>query len=409
MTVFIVTPPDYEGINVSEDMPDDQSAAGRRERIEALLAYRLSEKVGGDTAERIETGKSIGFDVIADPIRRLPLTGATIIRADDDALSPLREQFPNHRVRRDSSFNITEAPTEVLAVEEGAQGAPWHLDMVGIALARDYGMKLEGRGVVVAVIDTGVTSVAGFGGRVKATSRFDPNSRTLYDSSDSQDSYNHGTRVADLIGGADNGVAPLCTMLDIHAAPNGIVYSSALTQAFELVAGNASVSIVNISLGRPSWREELLSSYNTMTASGVLSVAAIGNDGRGRYRSPGAFRSSLSVGAVNPRGESFKLSGGAEMIDADGPYRVPTLVAPGVEVPTTDDVGRISLSTGTSMATPIVAGMAALVKEHLPGATAATIRNALLSDCIDLNLPDTEQGAGLLAVPRAINPASVGV
>ena len=135
-----------------------------------------------------------------------------------------------------------------------------------------------------------------------------------------------------------------------------------------------------------------------MLAVGVLPVCASGNEGCNYTRSPGNYRNVLSVGASNNQGRVWHRSSSAKININYHEYNIPHLVAPGEQVYSSVVQGGYESWNGTSMATPIVSGVAALLLERDPDLTVSQLRDKLLSRCKLLNQPKERQGLGLVQV-----------
>ncbi|QWF82431.1 hypothetical protein HUW46_05868 [Amycolatopsis sp. CA-230715] len=174
----------------------------------------------------------------------------------------------------------------------------------------------------------------------------------------------HGTHVASVLfgqhGGPVTGVAPRCRGLSVPAFSQrkGRTSQLELARGVEL-AVEAGAHVVNISGGQlsPSGEADrtLADAVRYCTERGVLVVAAAGNDGCFCAHVPAALPGVLAVGALDDRGVPMAMSNwGAE-------YRSHGIVAPGEHILGARPGGRTDRATGTSLAAPIVAGVAALL------------------------------------------------
>jgi subtilisin len=134
----------------------------------------------------------------------------------------------------------------------------------------------------------------------------------------------------------------------------------------------------------------------------MLPVFAIGNEGPGTSRSPGNYPQALSVGwansdnTVDPESSSQRFKRRTQPV-------VPDLVAPGGDVVSAAPGGGFQLMSGTSMATPHVAGLAALLMQAEPKASIHQVERAIFSSCTILDgVPLGRQGRGLPNGPRAL-------
>jgi thermitase len=258
----------------------------------------------------------------------------------------------------------------------------------------------EGAGVTVAIVDTGVdASVADLAGQLAgnpgevAGNGVDDDHNGLVDDSrgwdfsagdnDPADQHGHGTHVAGTVAAlAGNGigvagVAPQAHVLAVRALnSSGSGSDSTIAEAFDY-AGDLGVRIVNASLGGPGASQTLT---DAMTAHpNTLYVIAAGNDGANNDASPvfpctSPAPNVLCVGATDPRDLRASFSNyGAATVD---------VFAPGQWIDSTLEGGGFGLMSGTSMASPNVAGAAALALAVNPAATTAQLKAALI-DSVD--------------------------
>ncbi|MFT7840587.1 S8 family serine peptidase [Saccharothrix sp. BKS2] len=274
---------------------------------------------------------------------------------------------------------------------------------------------LTGEGVKVAVLDGGVDGDhPDLRGREVAQ-------RNFTDHPDSADLDGHGTHVAATIASRDRryrGVAPDARILDGKVCvDNGCPESWVLAGMQWAVEQGAD--IVNLSLGGydSPGVDPLEEAVNRLSEeTGTLFVVAAGNSGRrGSINSPGSADAALTVGAVRHDDDLAHFSSRGPR-NGDGAVK-PDLTAPGLNIvaaraagaTTGTPVGRRHLSlSGTSMATPHVAGAAALLAQQHPDWTGAQLKSVLMSSAKphpDLTVFD--QGTGRVDLTRAIS-ATVG-
>ncbi|QFZ24485.1 peptidase S8 and S53 subtilisin kexin sedolisin [Saccharothrix syringae] len=290
---------------------------------------------------------------------------------------------------------------------------------IGAPTAWDLG--LDGSGVKVAVVDTGVDDThPDLAGKVVAAADFSGEG-------DAVDRHGHGTHVASTIAGTgrasdgrNRGVAPGASLLSAKVFDgSGQGDESGVMAGIEWAVAQGA-DVVNLSMGSgvTDGSDPLSELVDSLSAStGTLFVVAAGNDGPGdrSINSPGSAASALTVGAVD-RDDSLAwfTSRGPRLRDA---LVKPEIVAPGVGIVAARAAGTAmgepvddyyTAASGTSMATPHVAGAAALLAQQHPDWTGATIKDVLASTAKDVGHKWYEQGAGRLDVARAVTQRTTG-
>jgi subtilisin family serine protease len=278
-----------------------------------------------------------------------------------------------------------------------------------------------GAGVTVAVLDTGIDAEhPDFAGRIVEARSF------LEFSPDAIDEVGHGTHVASILAGSGaasdgtfRGIAPDALLLIGKVCDFGCP-ESAILAGMEWAA-TSGARIVNMSLSGLDTPviDPLEEAVNALTAEhGTLFVAAAGNEGTCggsdflQVGSPSTADAALSVGAVDPDDQlaSFSCRGPRT---GDGGLK-PDITAPGVAIaaaraagtplgdldPVDDFYARLD---GTSMATPHVAGAAALLSQQHPDWRADDLKATLMASAEpNAELSAFQQGTGRVAVERAI-------
>lgn len=291
-------------------------------------------------------------------------------------------------------------------------------DESGVAKAHKDG--ITGRDVLVGVLDTGCDADHLELQKKRVDFRYvplDPRPDAMR-ACRGFDTAGHGTHVCGIIAGQNVGVAP-----DVDLMVASVIESETLKTSLErvVIALNWMLSqfgveenlskptIINMSLGfLPEWVSgphyqsvvdgmKLIIS-TLVTDFDVLPVVAIGNDGHGKIRLPGFFPEVLSVGAVDFNLQLADFSGGGLSPITGDPK--PDIAGYGVDVLSSleRDMDKHSLyarMSGTSMATPYVTGIAALVAAANPGLAGTALRRRLIDDARHLPALANRVGAGL--------------
>ncbi|MFF2641240.1 S8 family serine peptidase [Streptomyces niveus] len=275
---------------------------------------------------------------------------------------------------------------------------------------------LRGERVKVAVLDTGADQThPDLAGRIAAAEDFSGSSGT-------SDGFGHGTHVASIVGGSGKasggtrqGVAPAAElMIGKVLGDDGFGSESQVIAGMEWAAAKRA-EVVNMSLGSdaPSDGTDPMSlAVNELSeSSGALFVVAAGNSGpgTGTIGSPGAADAALTVGAVD-RDDSLAEFSSRGPRYGDEAVK-PDVTAPGVGIVAARATGTgmgdpvddgYTAASGTSMATPHVAGAAALLAQRHPDWSAAQLKDALVSTARTIaGQQVTEQGGGRIDLAAA--------
>lgn len=258
--------------------------------------------------------------------------------------------------------------------------APWNLDRINqraLPLDDNDAMGATGAGVSVYVIDTGVrTTHNELSGR--ATAGYDATNDST--AALPTDCNGHGTHVAGTVAGTNYGVAPGASIVAVKVFPGcGSSTSwSYVIEAVDWVTENAALpAVVNMSLGG-SMSGALDSTIRASIESGITYVIAAGNDSEDACRSsPSRLPEALTVGASDNGDNRASFSNWGPCVD---------LFAPGVSIVSAwyTSNSQLASSSGTSMAAPHVAGVAALWLQNNPADTPAEVAAAIL-DAVSVN------------------------
>jgi serine protease len=248
----------------------------------------------------------------------------------------------------------------------------WNLEMIHMSKAWKI---TRGKGVVVAVLDTGI-AWENFDDFRQVPDlkdvRFAPGYDFVNQDVHANDDHGHGTHVAGTIAQAtDNGegvagIAFEATLMPIKVLDHfGSGNSAAISDAIRWAADHGA-KVINMSLGGGGRSEVMAHAIEYARAKGAVVVCAAGNNGRGLVEFPAAYPGSVAVGAVGPNGAKAPYSSWGKELDIAAPGGDKSLgEEAGIVQNTIDpqDVGKnmYAFYQGTSMATPHVAGVAALL------------------------------------------------
>ncbi|MDB6120588.1 MAG: peptidase [Verrucomicrobiaceae bacterium] len=303
---------------------------------EALLTFKDKAAL----AKFLKRAKGYGLEVVGT------LDGLSTVRVRMDSPQKLRDYLAASGPARPAMEANHWMNVPSLAKPDASnQGGALPSGTEFLQAVNATGERTEwGKGVTVAVLDTGV----------KANPTFGDNQVTHVDLvNDGTPFHSHGTSVASLIAGTDDrvpGVSPDASILDIRVANDkGYSVTSVLAQGI-LEAVNRGAQVLNISMGGYDDSQVLRQAVDYALQRGAIIVAAAGNEKYDQLAYPARLNGVISVGSVDAKGVQAYFSNSGSGL---------TYVAPGVGLPVAWDTDKMAMASGTSQSAAVVSGVAA--------------------------------------------------
>lgn len=277
----------------------------------------------------------------------------------------------------------------------------WSVNLLGTAYAWDEGF--DGKGVKIAVIDSGVNSMhEDFEG-----TRFERGKNMLNGSHDVTDvsTAGHGTFISGVLAAVRNNGKGIAGVVDgVTLVPLKCFGQSIETESSYVIASIYEAvdmfdcDVINMSMGMEGSTRSLREAVDYAIQKGVIIVAAVGNEGTTKLMYPAAYDSVVGVGAVDQNGKAAPFSQRNSSV---------FVTAPGVEIVSLSNAGNSRYEMrgqGTSYAAPFVSAAAAVLKQYRNSAGAEDFKEILRLSAKDAGAAgyDTVYGHGILDMNRFI-------
>ncbi len=354
------------------------SSAAPPERVDVLIGFTQQP---GPAEEGVVRGAG---GVIRQTFHLVPAVAANV---PETAIPGLLQ---------DPRVRYVEPDGPVYAID---QTVPWGIDRVfgDESYSFDTWDITRGYGIAVAILDTGIDESH------EDLPQLSDGINTIDNTHWGADGHGHGTHVAGTVAALDNqvgvvGVGPELGLYAVKVLDDGGSGTVSSVVAGIEWAVEEDIPVLNMSLSTDTHYQTLQDACNAAYVAGHLLVAAAGNSGNPPGRGdnvgyPAAYGSVIAVAASreNDTRASFSSTGSAV-----------ELIAPGFSVLSTLPGNSYGTYSGTSMASPHVAGAAALAWAVNPGLTNVEIRGILQITAEDLGLPSNHQGHGLVRADLAV-------
>ncbi|MGE3728410.1 MAG: S8 family serine peptidase [Candidatus Sericytochromatia bacterium] len=269
----------------------------------------------------------------------------------------------------------------------------------GWALAKEG--KGLGENTIIAIADTGVD-----GSHPDLKDKIIPGYSALAGKVENADTQGHGTHCAGIAAATTNnligiaGFAPKAKIMPIRILNDNGLGTLAGVSAGITYATNHAASVISMSFASPVRSAAIEKAMNYALSKNTVLVAAMGNSGNGTINYPAAYPGIIAVGATDASDQRAAFSEYGSHI---------SVLAPGVNIVSTLPGNKYIGWNGTSMATPAVAGVAALVKSVLPNLTPSQVKYLIEKASDDMGAKgfDTYYGYGRINVYKTLNYAFI--
>ncbi|WP_216647492.1 carboxypeptidase regulatory-like domain-containing protein [Bacillus sp. THAF10] len=415
-----------DAVDMAELSAEVSSIDNRADRVKAVVDKLKSISLASQNKLMQQLQEFESNKMVSD-IQTLWVINGLSATINKEALEVIAQREDVKRITLDREINVPE-----IQVEDTPPRLPeWGLEK--IFAPKVWGeYKLQGEGIVVGIMDTGVSGnhdalSHNYRGR-DGNHQYSWIDLSGHGYTTPNDGHGHGTHVAgSAVGGGAGepiGVAPGAEWIAAKIFnDSGGTTASAIHQAFEWFlapGGDATKAphVVNNSWGSAdTYRTEFLEGVRAWVAAGIFPLFSAGNEGPGAQTvgSPGSFPESFAIGAsdVNDQIASFSSRGPVSWPDENGElvrYVKPEVTAPGHQIYSAWPDGGYNTISGTSMAAPHVTGAIALILQSQPDLTIDEVADLLERTARTEShmgaLPNDNYGHGIVNVYQAVTEAA---
>jgi subtilisin family serine protease len=329
-------------------------------------------------------------------IKALPLINGLAIQIPGPAVAALQRRAQVRRIDDDLVISAIVKPGA--APSQPAQTVPWGIAQIDASPAWAYS---TGAAVKLAIVDSGIKL-----NHADLQANTAGGINTISPKKSADDDNGHGTHVAGIAGAINNtiGVVGAAPQVDLYAVKvlnrSGTGWLSDIIEGLTWCIDN-DIQVVNMSLGSDYGNDSFHEAVIAVNNAGIVQVAAAGNNGGGYGTGtgsviyPAAYPEVIAVTAIDSGDSLADFSSYGSTVD---------LAAPGDSIYSTWKDGYYATLSGTSMASPHVAGVAALRLALHPTETPAQVKAALQASAEDLGDAGWDQsfGAGLVDALGAV-------
>lgn len=412
------------------EMPDTYQLTAEQKESKKLLADCMGEfdgfHAGAEYAEKevvFSTDSEEEAQMVADVYGTLEsyFDGVAVIKLKEDvtvkeALRAAADQnvklpavWPNYYRYLTADIDEMMAEPNSFGVNDpyldaGSANYQWQHYAVGSFFA--WNARYKGQGVKVAVIDSGLDSNHE---DIKGVQYYNAITGTEGSAPEKTGNHGHGTHVAGIIGAVSNngkggsGIAPEAQIYGLKVFDGAGAKSSDIARAINHATNTYKVDLINMSLGGPGCSGDEYAAILNAINKGTAIIAAAGNDGSKTKSYPAAIPEVICVAATDKNNARASFSNYGAWVD---------LCAPGVDIystlPTTINTAGYGFMSGTSQATPVVTGTAAVVLSANPaalqgktGKDRVTALEKLLKGNVTKGIGGSI-GAGIVNLPKAL-------